>query len=270
MSLPLEGRVVALAETRQLEELAAMLQKEGATPLRVPMVAILDAPDPAPVVAWVRELVADTFRYVVLMTGEGVRRLLSAAEGGGLREDLVAALGRTRLVIRGPKPAAALKEIGLKADLVASAPTTDGLIATLSNESLAGQAVGVVLHGQENPTLVNFLNSAGATVAAVQPYVYAPAADTDKVADLVARMAAGSVDLLVITSSPQVDRLFEVASQRGLDASLKDGLAKTRVAAVGPVAAHTLERHGVRVDICPDQGFVMKKLVQLISRGMIS
>src|SRR5437588_12668750 len=102
MSLPLEGRVVALAETRQLEELAALLQKEGATPLRVPMVAILDAPDPAPVVAWVRELIAGKFRYVVFMTGEGVRRLLTAAAGAGLRDDLVAALGRTKTVIRGP------------------------------------------------------------------------------------------------------------------------------------------------------------------------
>lgn len=267
MALPLEGRVVALAEARQLEELAAMLVKEGATPLRVPMVAIHDAPDPGPVVGWIRELIAGSFGYVVFMTGEGVRRLLGAAGGAGLRDATVAALGRAKLVIRGPKPAAALKEIGLKADLTAVAPTTEGLIATLSKEPIAGVGVGVVLHGAENPPLMTFLKTAGAAASAVQPYVYAPSADADKVADLISQMAAGTVDLLVITSSPQVDRLFEVAADRGIGPTLKEGLSRTRVAAVGPVAAESLHRHGARADICPDQGFVMKKLVQLIARG---
>ena len=245
-----------------------MLQKEGATPYRVPMVGIVDAPDPAPVVAWLRQLAGGAFEYVVFMTGEGVRRLLATADGAGLRDDVVAALGRAKLVIRGPKPAAALRDVGLKAELVAAAPTTDGLIATLSKEPLAGKAVGIVLHGAENPPLTDFLRGAGATVAAVQPYVYAPAADGERVVELIDRMAAGKVDVLVITSSPQVDRLFEVAERHGMQANLAAGLAKTRVAAVGPVAAHTLEQHGAKVDICPDQGFVMKKLVQLIARGL--
>jgi uroporphyrinogen-III synthase len=270
MPLPLAGRVIALAETRQLEELAAMIEKEGATPLRIPMVAMRDAPDPGPVLAWLRELIADHFAFVVFMTGEGVRRLYSLARKSGLESDLVAALGRTGLVIRGPKPAAALKEIGLKADHVAGSPTTDGLIATLKGLTLTGRSVGVILHGAENAPLVDFLRGAGATVSAVQPYVYAPGADAESVAGLIEKMAQGSVDLLVITSSPQVERLFEVASQRGLDEALKTGFAKTRVAAVGPVAAHTLGQHGVRVAVCPDQGFVMKKLVQLISRDLSS
>jgi len=266
MVLPLEGRVIALAETRQLEELAAMLEKEGATILRVPMVAILDVPDATPVLDWARNLIAGQFSHIVFMTGEGIRRLLSIVERVGLREDAIAALGKTTTVIRGPKPAAALKEIGLKAGLLAAAPTTDGLIATLSTLSVAGQSVGVVLHGAENPPLVDHIRSLGARAATVQPYVYAPAADSEKVADLIHKMAEGTVASLVITSSPQVDRLLQVAKEKGMEAALADGFKKTRIAAVGPIAAHTLEQHGVHVDICPDQGFVMKKLVQLIAR----
>src|SRR5262245_48803494 len=91
--LPLEGRREALAEGRQLEELAQMLEKEGATTLRCPMVSILDAPDPAPVIAWLRELIAGRFDYVVLMTGEALRRLLGVADREGLRDQVVAALG---------------------------------------------------------------------------------------------------------------------------------------------------------------------------------
>src|SRR2546421_511224 len=108
-----------------------MLAKEGADPLRYPLVSILDAPDPAPVSAWLQELVAGRFNYVVLLTGEGVRRLLASAERDGLRDQAVAALARTTTVTRGPKPGKVLREVGLGADLVADTPTTDGVIATL-------------------------------------------------------------------------------------------------------------------------------------------
>src|SRR6516165_4884558 len=114
MPRTLAQATVALAEGRQLEELAQMLEKEGARTLRCPMVSILDAPDPAPVVAWVRRLITGRFAYVVLLTGEGLRRLLGFAERERLREDFVTALGQTRVIARGPKPVRALKEVGLQ------------------------------------------------------------------------------------------------------------------------------------------------------------
>src|SRR6059058_3804230 len=101
MVLPLEGRTVALAEGRQLEDLAQMLEKEGATTLRCPMLSILDAPDPVPVFAWLRELAAGRFDYVLLFTGEGLRRLLGFADREGLRDAVIAALARARTVTRG-------------------------------------------------------------------------------------------------------------------------------------------------------------------------
>lgn len=268
MPLPLEGRVVALAETRQVEDLAAMFAEEGATPLRVPMVAILDADDPAPVRAWLGDLIADRFGYVVFMTGEGVRRLAAAAEADGLRDAYVAALGRAKTVTRGPKPGQALRELGLTPHAVADTPTTDGLVATLVRAPLAGQTVGVQFHGHDNPPLVAAIEAAGATAVPVRPYRYQPAADAHAVADLIGRMAAGTVDVLVITSTPQVDRLFEVAAERDLTDVLRAGLEKTTVAAVGPIAAETLQKHGVKVDICPDKGWVMKKLVRVIAREL--
>jgi uroporphyrinogen-III synthase len=268
MTRPLDGRTVALAEGRQLEELADLLAREGATPLRCPMVSILDAPDPAPVSAWLHELVADRFHYLVLMTGEGLRRLLGFAEREGLRDKVIAAVARTRTVTRGPKPVRALKEIGLSPTQVAEAPTTEGVIATLRHEPLQGKTVGVQFYAESNPPLMQFLQEAGAAVRTVLPYVYAPAADSDRVADLIDRMAQGRVDAIVFTSSPQVDRLYEVAAERGLETPLRDGLGKTRVAAVGPVVADNLRQRCVRVDICPEQGFVMKNLVLQMTRKL--
>jgi uroporphyrinogen-III synthase len=268
MSRSLEGRTIALAESRQLEELAQMLESEGATALRCPMLSILDAPDPAPVLAWLYELYADHFSHVVLMTGEALRRLLHFAERDGLRDACIAALARTKIITRGPKPGQALKEIGLAPTRVAPAPTTEGVIAALQRESLRGQTVGVTLYGEPNPALEQFLVSSGAYVHTVMPYIYAPATDDDRVVDLITQLNNGAVDVMLFTSSSQVDRLYEVAERRGLHDALNNGLTRTRIAAIGPVLAERLRQHGAKVDICPEQGFVMKNLVQHIKRAL--
>lgn len=268
MSGALDGKTIALAEGRQLEELAALLEKEGALTLRCPMLSIINAPDSGPVLAWLRDLIDGKFDDVILMTGEGWRRLLVFAEGEGLREQAIAALGRTRTIVRGPKPVQALREVGLAPALIAPAPTTEGVMAALEHQPLAGRTIGLTLYGAENPTLEQFLRERGATVRTVKPYIYAPASHTDCVADLIGQLAEGRVDVIVFTSSPQVDRLFEVAVERRLEDRLKAGFQRTRVAAVGPVVAGRLHERGVRVDICPEQGFVMKNLVQLIKRAM--
>ncbi len=268
MARPLEGRRVALAESRQLEDLAQMLEKDGAVPLRYPLVGILDAPDAAPVLEWLHELVAGRFGYVVLMTGEALRRLVGFAERAGLRDAVVAALGQTCTITRGPKPGRALREIGLAPTKAAETPTTPGIIDALRKESLQGQTVGLTLYGEPNPTLVDFVESVGASARPVLPYVYAPAADAHRVVDLIRKMAAGEVDAIIFTSSAQSDRIFEVAKEHRLENELRQGLDKVRVAAVGPVMAETLHEKGVRVDVCPEQGFVMKNLVTQLGRAM--
>ncbi len=102
------------------------------------------------------------------------------------------------------------------------------------------------------------------------PYVYAPAADQERVAQLIAAMADGAVDVLVLTSSPQVERLLEVARQRNLEDALRRAWQHTRVAAVGPVLAESCRQHQIPVHVCPEQGFVMKNLVQHVKRVFTS
>lgn len=265
-SLPLTGRTVALAEGRQLEELAQMLTKEGATPLRCPLLAIRDAPEDAPVLAWLDQL--ETFDWLILLTGEGVRRLVSCAERHGRREAVVAALAKTRTITRGPKPARALKDIGVTSTLSARTPTTDGVIATMRSLNLHGMTIGVQLYNDHNPPLEQFLLNAGATPVNVQPYIYAPAADAERVGQLIEQMAAGVVAAIVFTSSPQIDRLFEVAQERQALDALQAGLARTLVAAVGPIVQENLQKRGIVVQVCPEQGFVMKNLVQQLKKAL--
>jgi uroporphyrinogen-III synthase len=267
MTLPLAGKTIALAEGRQLEELAQMLEKEGATTIRCPMLTIIDTPQPGPVLDWIGDLCAGQFDYVVLMTGEALRRLLKIADTPTIRQGLIEGFRGTPTITRGPKPVRALKEIGLSPTIVADSPTTAGVIAALKALPLTGKSIGLTLYGAPNPALESFITSSGGTVRPVMPYVYAPNSDADEVVGMIAQMAQGRVDAIVFTSSPQVDRLFEVAAEHNLSGKLQEGLHRTQVAAIGPVVAQSLREHGAGVDICPEQGFVMKNLVQQIKRA---
>jgi uroporphyrinogen-III synthase len=124
------------------------------------------------------------------------------------------------------------------------------------------------MYSESNPPLLQFLQGAGAVVRSVLPYVFAPASDAERVAELVLEMAAGKVDAVVFTSSPQVDRLFDVAAERNLEPSLREGFTRTQVASVGPVLSDHLRARGVPVNISPEQGFVMKNLVLQIKRAL--
>ncbi len=266
---PLSGRTIALPETRELDRLASILEEDGATTLRCPLVAILDAPDPTPVDAWLRELAATGFDDLILLTGEGLRRLLKRANAIGLTEPSLAAIARARKITRGPKPARALREVNLPVDVPAVVPTSQGVMETLAGDDLAGRRVGLQLYGTDpNEPLVRFLAGKGATVRPVAPYVYAPASDEDRVADLIARLDRGQVDAIAFTSASQVERLFAVAQTRKQQDTLRAGLAKTKVAAIGPIVEAVLKERGVTPDIVPEQPFIMKRMTAAIVQAL--
>ena len=79
-ALPLAGRTVAVPETRELEVFAGLLERRGARVLRCPMVSILDAPDPAPVLKFARDFAGGACDDLILTTGEGLRRLLGCID----------------------------------------------------------------------------------------------------------------------------------------------------------------------------------------------
>lgn len=267
MDQPLAGRTVAVPETRELEVFAALLERRGASVVRCPLVAIRDAPDPAPVLGFARGLAEGSCDDLILTTGEGLRRILACIERHepALRAGFLAALARVRKITRGPKPTRALRELGLKSDLAADPPTTSGIIASLRGERLAGRRVGVQLYGSEpNRPLIEFLEGAGAVVRTVAPYVYADEADDAAVQSLLARVAAGEVDAIAFTSAPQVERLFAAAPAARVSAAL----GHTLVAAVGPVVASALERRGIKVHLMPPESFFLKPLTAALEEAL--
>ena len=261
--------VVALPETRQLNVLAELLERRGASVVRCPMVAILDSPDADSVVGWIRRFIDDPMDLLIIYTGEGVERLLKFAARAELKDEFIAALARTHKLARGPKPGRALRKVNLKPEIVASAPTTDGVIETLNSLSLENARVGVQLYGRDpNDTLMNYLTPRSGTVDCVAPYVYASEVDDVQVTDLIGRMSAGEIDAIAFTSKSQVDRLRKLARRSGLGQALDTALAEMTVAAIGPVVAEQLRGVGVRVDVMPQKAWFMKPLVTELTRTL--
>ncbi|MCG5240671.1 uroporphyrinogen-III synthase [Azospirillum doebereinerae] len=261
----LAGRRILVPESRDLDLFAGMMEQHGAETIRCPMVKILDLDDPTPAVDWLNRLLDGRFDDIVLLTGEGLRRLMTIARAMEREAEVIAAFGRTRIFVRGPKPVKALREIGLAPYASAPAPTTDGVILSLADEDLTGRRVGVQLYpGNPNDILLDAVRARGGEPDAVTPYRYASDSETGAVEAAIREMAAGRIDFVAFTASPQVRRLHEVAESCGLSDAFGAAFRNTRIAAVGPVVAEAVEAAGGVVAVSPQSTFHMKPLVNAI------
>lgn len=258
----LTDKVVAVPEARQLDVLASLLERRGASVLRCPLVGILDSPDEPAVLGWIERLIATPTDLAVFYTGEGIQRLVGFAHRAGREAPFVAALARTPKLTRGPKPKRALKALELEPEYVATEPTTAGMIEAAKAIAAPLRRVALQLYNRDQDRqLVDYFEQRGAGVDAVAPYVYASQADDERVAALIGELAAGRVDAIAFTSKAQVQRLLELAQKRGLEATLRSGLERTKVAAIGPVVAAELASARIRVDTSPKESYSMKPLV---------
>src|SRR4051812_15568044 len=234
----LNGYRILILETREEAQFSRLLTEQGADVLQCPMFTIHDAPDPAPIEAWIRRLIERPADDLVLMTGEGLRRLLKVARRLGIEPDFIAAVSKARTFARGPKPGRALREIGLQPQLTTEKPTSEGVIELLSRVDLKGHRLGLQLYpDRDHGALSGAIEALGAEVDQVVPYAYDPQAAEANIVAAIDEMAEGRVDAMALTSSGQVRRLFEVASAHRCEARLHEGLARTPIASIGPVVS---------------------------------
>jgi uroporphyrinogen-III synthase len=263
----LDGLTILVPESRELDLFAGMLETQGAKALRCPLVQIVDLEDASEAQDWIERMIAAPFDYTVLLTGEGLRRLLTLS--GPRRADFIAALSKTRTVTRGPKPARALREIGLAPGMAAAEPTSQGVLEELEEEEeLQGRRIGVQLYpGDGALPLVQALKDHGAEVYPVTPYRYVTQTESEEVAAAIKDLAAGKIGMIAFTSSPQIERLFAVAKEFGLMPQLTQGLAKTSIAAIGPVVEKALAAHGLSSAIHPETSFHLKPMINAIAEA---
>lgn len=266
----LEGYRILILETREEAQFSRLLQEQGANVLQCPMFTIHDAPDPAPVEAWIRLFIDRPFDDLVLMTGEGLRRMMKVARRIGVDQDFIAAIAKARRYARGPKPVRALREIGLEADVQTETPTSEGVAAMLAQQDLKGHRVGLQLYpDKDHGKLIAAITTLGAAVEPVLPYIYdGQAADTNIVA-AIGEMAQRRVDAIALTSSGQVRRLIDVARAHNCEDQLRAGLKHTPVASVGPVVSDELKANGLHTDIYPaNDSFFMKPLISAMATAL--
>lgn len=265
MSETLSGFNIALPESRQLDVLANLFAKRGASLLRCPLVSIHDSPRVDEVNQWLKDFINNTPDYLLILTGEGIKRLSAFAERADCYAEWQAALGRTYKLARGPKPNRILKTLDLQADELALEPTTEGMIQSLEKIDLSGKRVSVQLYGEDpNQRLQSYLRSRSVDFATVAPYIYASDVETDSVLTLIRALAAGDVDLICFTSKAQFQRLEKVSKQHGSEPELEKGLKQTKIAAVGPVVADQLQSAGFDVAAMPETKYFMKPMVTAV------
>jgi uroporphyrinogen-III synthase len=253
-------RVVAF-EARRADELGRMLERHGATVLSAP--ALREAPlarSPA-LDELARALGAREVAALVLLTGVGTRALAPqlAADAEGFR----ALVGETPILARGPKPLAALRELGVTGATPVPSPNTwRELLATLDGMRLpAGSLVAVQEYGAPPTALLHGLGERGFRVLSVGVYRWALPADTTALRAGLTALIAGAADVAVFTSATQIEHAFRLAD----DATrLRAAFRRVVVASVGPVCSEALQAHGVPVDLESDPP-KMGPLVSLVA-----
>jgi uroporphyrinogen-III synthase len=263
----LNGYRILILETREEAQFSRLLTEQGADVLHCPMFTIHDAPDSAPIEAWIRRFIEQPCDDLVLMTGEGLRRLMKVARRIDRERDFVAAAGKARKFARGPKPGRALREIGLEPQMTTEKPTSEGVIEMLSRVDLGGHRVGLQLYpDKDHSTLIGAISAQGAEVDPVLPYVYDAQAADASIVTAIDEMVQGRIDAMALTNLGQVRRLVEVARAHGCEARLHEGLARTLIASVGPAVSDELKSHGLRTDVYPaNDAFFMKPLISAMA-----
>lgn len=257
-------------ESRRAPELAKLIATYGGEPIVAPSMREVPLESNNEALAFVTRLLAGEFDMVVFLTGVGARALLGVAENAHERNEYVAALQRVKVVARGPKPVAALREIGITPAITAPEPNTwRELLRALDEASkgsqeieLKGKRVAVQEYGASNPELLDGLGERGAQVTRVPVYQWALPDDLGPLRSAITAIAEGTVDVVLFTTAVQAIHLFQIAAEMKLEEAVRKGLSRTIVASIGPTTSEELERRGIRADLEPSHpkmGFLVKE-----------
>jgi len=247
----LQRRVVAFLEGRREAELADLIQRHNGVPLAAPCLREVHTPDSPVLQASIERVLAADASVAIFLTGVGTTTVFEAAAHMQREADLRRQLDQATVVVRGPKPAAVLRRLGVRIDLTAPPPnTTAEVLSVLEPIDLSGKTVAVQLYGEPNPKLSQSLRARGAQVLELAPYVWDRPVNARPILGLLDALDLRQVDALLITSQAQVENLYAVAAEAGRAPALD----RVAIGAQGPVAEAALERHGLRAAFTPTHG----------------
>jgi len=257
-------------ESRRAPELAKLITTYGGEAIVAPSMREVPLESNTEALAFAAALFEGKFDMVIFLTGVGARALLNVVETAHKRDEYIASLQRVKVVARGPKPVAALREIGITPAITAPEPNTwHELLSALDDAakvspdlSLQGARVAIQEYGVSNPALLAGLRERGAQVTRVPVYQWALPHDLAPLRSAITAIAEGTVDVALFTTAVQAIHLFQVAAELKLEEQVKNGLARAIVASIGPTTSEELRRHGIQADLEPSHpkmGFLVKE-----------
>jgi uroporphyrinogen-III synthase len=252
---PLDGFTIGITADRRWEQQAELLSRRGATVLHGPTISTMYLGSDEDLRRATIDLIERPPDYLIATTGIGMRAWLEAASASGLSDSLLEALGRTKVIARGPKAAGAVEAVGLAVWERSPTEQMEALKSRLLEEPLAGCVVAIQEHGLASPQLAAALTGAGATVVTVPVYRWRLPDDPRAALRLIEEACAGRVDAITFTSAPAVHNLFAIAGNHGLADGLRDACnGDVVVACVGPVCAGGALQEGIGAPLAPDVG----------------
>jgi len=239
---PLAGCVIVITADRRKRELAAALERRGATVHFAPALSTIPHLDDAQLVLATRALIANAPDIVVATTGVGFRAWVEAADAAGLADDLLDVMRDARLIARGPKARGAIQAAGLEADWVAESETAKELQDYLLAEGVAGSRIAVQHHGNGSDGLDEAFAAAGADVQSLVVYGWGPPLDPEAHRAWIESAAAGCCDAVLFTSAPGAQAWVDSVQEWGLarDIASKAADGTLLLESVGPVTAQPL------------------------------
>ncbi|HYO23406.1 MAG TPA: uroporphyrinogen decarboxylase [Lacipirellulaceae bacterium] len=245
-----------------------MIERFGGVPFVSPSMREVPVDEDRSVIDFAHRLITGQIDVVLLLTGVGTREMLLRIERRVDRQRFLHALADVKTVVRGPKPLAVLKELGLAPTAVAPEPNTwRELLATIDAQiPVANQVVAVQEYGVPNVSLSAGLEARGATVVPFKVYRWDLPLDASPLRENVSRLAAGELDVVMFTSGQQVVHVLQVARDLELEPQVRQSLAAACVASVGPTTSEMLVENGVGVDFEPSH----PKLGHLVAEAAAS
>jgi len=251
-------------ESRRAAEMAQLIRKQGGEPFVAPSMREIPLAENQEAFAFAERLFAGEFEMVIFLTGVGTRlmdRVLATRYGDGA---MAAALQRVAVVARGPKPVAALREMGVMPAVVAPEPNTwRELLAAIGNRE--EKRIAVQEYGRPSQELLDGLRARGAEVTRVRVYQWDLPEDTQPLRDAVRGLSSGAFDVVLFTTAVQMAHLARVAREEGLEAAVLENLRKCRVCSIGPSTTEALEEFGVHPAMEPSHpkmGFLVKEAAE--------
>ena len=263
-------RVLSL-ESRRGPEMAKLIANYGGLPIVAPSMREVPLESNTEALAFGHSLAATGFDVVIFLTGVGTRALVRVVETIYPVSQFVNGLQKVATVARGPKPVAALKEMGVPVTLAVPEPNTwrDLLRVLDENQAtlpLQGRRVAVQEYGSSNAELLAGLAQRGALVTRVPVYQWALPEDTAPLRKAIEKIAHGEVDFALFTTSIQVSHLLQIASEMNLEPEVRRAFERIVVGSIGPVTSEALREHGIEPDFEPSHP-KMGILVNEAARG---